>query len=157
MTDNQQKSVLDRAVEMSVNAYHGLVRNKDGTPYLLHPMEVAVIASTLTKDEEVLAAAMLHDAVEDAGISLREIREICGKRVAELVESETEEKYPDKPAAETWKIRKQESLDRLRDCNSIEIKILWLADKLSNVRSFYRIWKDRGDEFWSSFNQVIYT
>ncbi len=154
MTDNQQKSVLDRAVEMSVNAYHGLVRNKDGTPYLLHPMEVAVIASTLTKDEEVLAAAMLHDAVEDAGISLREIREICGKRVAELVESETEEKYPDKPAAETWKIRKQESLDRLRDCNSIEIKILWLADKLSNVRSFYRIWKDRGDEFWSSFNQA---
>ena len=154
MADNQQKSLLDRAVEMSVNAYSGLIRKKDDTPYLLHPMEVAVIASTLTKDQEVLAAAMLHDAVEDAGVTLKEIREACGKRVAELVESETEEKYPDKPAAETWKIRKQESLDRLRDCKSIEIKILWLADKLSNVRSFYRIWKDQGDAFWKSFNQA---
>ena len=154
MTDNQQTSVLDRAVEMSVKAYSGLVRKKDGKPYLLHPMEVTVIASGMTKDEEVLAAAMLHDAVEDAGITLREIRETCGKRVAELVESETEEKYPDKPAAQTWKIRKQESLDRLRDCKSIEIKILWLSDKLSNIRSFYKLWKEQGDEFWNSFNQA---
>lgn len=154
MDDNQKVSILDRSVEMSVKAYSGLIRKKDGKPYLLHPMEVAVIASGMTKDEEVLAAAMLHDTVEDAGVTLREIRQTFGNRVAELVDAETEEKYPEKSASESWKIRKQESLDRLRDCNDIGVKILWLSDKLSNIRSFYKIWKEQGDEFWNDFHQA---
>lgn len=49
-------------------------------PYILHPMEAAVIAGTLTQDPEVLAAAVLHDTVEDAGVTLEEICAACGER-----------------------------------------------------------------------------
>ena len=149
-----ETTVLERAITLAMKAYKGMERKKEGKPYILHPMEVAVIASDLVKnDEDLLAAALLHDAVEDTDVTLKEIKETCGKKVAALVEAETEEKRHGTPSEETWKVRKQESLDRLRDCDSAEIKALWLADKLSNVRSFYRMWKGIGNEFWKDFNQ----
>lgn len=92
--DEKTINVLDRAICMAVRAHAGMQRKKDGSPYILHPMEVAVIAGTLTQDPEVLAAAVLHDTVEDAGVTLEEIGAACGERVARLVASETEEKIP---------------------------------------------------------------
>ena len=51
------------------------------------------------------------------------------------------------------RLRKEESLDELASCNDRDVYILWLGDKLSNMRSFYRIWKNEGDSMWQSFNQ----
>ena len=60
-------------------------------------MEAAVIVSTMTDDQEVIAAAALHDVVEDAGITMETIEEQFGTRVRKLVESETEDKRADRP------------------------------------------------------------
>lgn len=153
MIQEKQKSVFERAIDLAVRAHCGMVRKKDGSPYILHPLEAAVIAGTMTRDEEVLAAAVLHDAVEDTEATLEDVRECCGDRVMELVAAETEDKRHDQPAAATWRLRKEESLRDLRDSGDKAVKILWLSDKLSNVRSFYRLWKVQGDAIWNGFNE----
>ena len=149
-----EKSMLDRALALALEAHAGMIRKKDRIPYILHPMEVAVIAATLTWAEDVLAAAVLHDTVEDAGITLEEISAVCSPSVAALVASETENKRVDLPPQETWKIRKTESLKVLKNAGDPRIKILWLSDKLANIRSFYRLWLREGDAMWQDFNET---
>lgn len=128
-------------------------RKQSDCPYILHPMEAAVIVGTVTSNQEVIAAAVLHDVVEDAGITPQEIEERFGKRVAQLVASETEDKMRPLPAESTWKARKSESLRILRETQDRDIKILYLGDKLANLRSIYHVWLHKGDAVWQDFNQ----
>ena len=144
--------VLERAICFAVKAHAGMVR-KSGMPYILHPMEAAAIVGTMTHDPEVIAAALLHDAVEDAGITPAEIEREFGARVAALVGSETENKRSDRPAGETWRVRKEESLAKLHAAQDIAVRMVWLGDKLSNMRSFYAIYLREGDALWQRFNQ----
>ncbi len=142
-----------RAIIFAAEAHDGMRRKQSSTPYILHPMEAAVIVGTVTDDQNVIAAAALHDVVEDAGISMHEVEERFGKRVAELVASETEDKMRPLPAESTWKARKSESLRILAEAKDLDIKILYLGDKLANLRSIYRVWKEKGDGVWLAFNQ----
>ena len=145
--------LVSEAVAFAVKAHDGMRRKKSESPYILHPMEAAVIVGTMTDDQNVIAAAALHDVVEDAGITIDEIEEKFGKRVRELVESETEDKRADLPPADTWRIRKEESLAFLKSTNDDEVLMVWLGDKLANMRSIYRDWKVEGDAMWQRFNQ----
>ena len=116
-------------------------------------MEAAVIVGTMTNDQNMIAAAALHDVVEDADITIEEIEERFGRRVRELVESETEDKRADLPPESTWRIRKEESLEVLENTNDIGVLIVWLGDKLANMRSIYRDFKVEGVQMWQRFNQ----
>ncbi len=142
-----------RAIIFAAEAHDGMRRKQSSAPYILHPMEAAVIVGTMTDDQNVIAAAALHDVVEDAGVSMREVEERFGKRVAELVASETEDKMRPLPAESTWKARKSESLRILAETKDLDVKILYLGDKLANMRSIYRVWKEKGDSVWLAFNQ----
>ena len=144
---------VTKAIEFASKAHDGMVRKKDKTPYILHPLEAAVIVGTMTNNQDVISAALLHDVVEDTDITINEIEEQFGNRVRELVESETEDKRADLPPENTWKIRKEESLEELASCGDTDVLMLWLGDKLSNMRSFYRIYKKEGKDMWQSFNQ----
>ncbi len=144
---------VTEAIEFAAKAHDGMKRKKDKTPYILHPLEAAVIVGTMTDDCDVISAAILHDVVEDTDITIEEIEELFGSRVRALVESETEDKRAELPPESTWRIRKEESLEELAACGDRDVLILWLGDKLSNMRSFYRIWKTEGDSMWQSFNQ----
>ena len=145
--------IVSEAILFAVKAHDGMRRKKSESPYILHPMEAAVIVGTLTDDQELIAAAALHDVVEDADISIEEIEEKFGKRVKELVAAETEDKRADLPPAETWRIRKEESLEELKNTDDIGVLMVWIGDKLANMRSIYREWKIEGDAMWQRFNQ----
>ena len=145
--------LVSEAIIFAVNAHDGMRRKKSETPYILHPMEAAVIVSTMTNDQDLIAAAALHDVVEDADITIEEIEEKFGKRVRELVGSETEDKRADLPPAETWRIRKEESLEVLKNTDDIGVLMVWLGDKLANMRSIYRDFKVEGVKMWQRFNQ----
>ena len=145
--------LVSEAIVFAVAAHDGMRRKKSDTPYILHPMEAAVIVSTMTDDQNLIAAAALHDVVEDAGITIEDIEEKFGKRVRELVSSETEDKRADLPPSDTWRIRKEESLAVLKNTNDIGVLILWLGDKLANMRSIYRDFKVEGVAMWQRFNQ----
>lgn len=144
---------VTRAIEFAAEAHDGMERKKDKTPYILHPLEAAVIVGSMTEDPDVISAAVLHDVVEDTPITIEEIEKNFGSRVRELVDSETEDKRADLPPEDTWRLRKEESLIELENCNDTDVLKLWIGDKLSNMRSFYRIWKTEGDSMWQSFNQ----
>lgn len=144
---------LDDAVKFAVDCHAGQIRKLAHTPYILHPMEVASIIATMTADEDVIIAGLLHDTTEDCGLDLQIIEEKFGVRVAALVKSEVEDKRVGQPASETWQQRKEESLQLLAQTKDRNVKILWLADKLSNIRSFYREYKKDGDKIWEWLNQ----
>ena len=145
--------LVSEAIAFAVKAHDGMRRKKSESPYILHPMEAAVIVGTMTDDQTLIAAAALHDVVEDAGITLEEIEACFGKRVRELVECETEDKHEELPPEETWRIRKEESLQVLRDAQDLDVMMVWIGDKLANMRAFYRDWKEQGDDMWNKFHQ----
>ena len=145
--------LISEAVAFAVKAHDGMRRKKSEAPYILHPMEAAVIVGTMTDDQNMIAAAALHDVVEDAGISIDEIEEKFGKRVRELVGSETEDKRADLPPSDTWRIRKEESLALLESTDDIGVLMVWMGDKLANMRAIYRDFKVEGNAMWQRFNQ----
>lgn len=143
--------LLTKAIAYASKKHEGQKRKGTDIPYIVHPLEALSITSTITNDENVLAAAVLHDVVEDCGVSLSEIKFRFGKEVARLVAADTENKRKNESAESTWKIRKQETLDHIEkmDKNS---KIVVLADKLSNMRAIYRDYDNLGDALWQKFN-----
>lgn len=146
-------TLFEKAIQFAVEAHSGQVRKHGNSPYILHPLEAATIVATMSTDEELLAAMVLHDTVEDTDATPEQIEKLFGKRVAALVSSETENKRQDLPPEQTWYIRKQETLKNLQQTDDTDVKMLWLGDKLSNLRSFYRSWRVCGHELWKSFNQ----
>lgn len=144
--------LFDEAISFAVQAHEGMTRKKSETPYILHPLEAAAIVGTMTSKEEVLAAAVLHDVVEDTPYTKEDIEIKFGKRVAELVASESENKREELPANATWKIRKAETLDHINRSEDTESKMIMLGDKLSNIRNIYRDQLIVGDEIWNKFN-----
>ena len=145
-------ALLNQAIIFATKTHKGQFRKGTQIPYILHPMEAAAIVGTMTTDDEIIAGAVLHDVVEDTDTTVDEIKELFGERVAAIVASESEDKREDKPAESTWKIRKQETLDHLKTA-PIDVKMITLGDKLSNIRAIYRDYNTIGDELWQRFNQ----
>lgn len=146
-------NTLSEAICFATAAFDGMVRKVEHRPAILHSLEAAVIASTVTDETEAVIAAVLHDTVEDAGVSLSEIEVRFGARVAELVAAESENKREDQNPEDTWMIRKQEALDALKSSRDRGLKAMYLGDKLSNMRSLYRGFCTTGDELWTHFHQ----
>ena len=145
--------ILDKAIIFATNAHSGSCRKGTNLPYIIHPMEVAAIVSTMTDDKAIISAAMLHDTVEDTDATIEDIRREFGDKVADLVSSESENKRDNLPSSDTWKIRKQETVDRLKNESSKEVKMIALGDKLSNIRAIWRDYATIGDKLWERFNQ----
>ena len=145
--------LVSEAIAFAVNAHDGMRRKKSEAPYILHPMEAAVIVGTMTEDQNLIAAAVLHDVVEDAGVTIEQIEARFGKRVRELVQSETEDKRAQLPPSATWRIRKEESLQVLKNTEDLGVLMVWLGDKLANMRAIYRDFKVEGEAMWQRFNQ----
>lgn len=143
--------LFEKACKYTVEKHKGQ-RRKDGSIYVLHPFEVATLVNTITQDEEVLAAALLHDIPEDCNVEINEITSLFGERVGQIVSLETEPKYPNLSKKDSWKLRKEEALRRLHNTNDIGFKIIYLCDKLSNIRSLYREYKTIGLEAFNKFN-----
>lgn len=145
--------VLTKAMLYAISAHEGMYRKNNKTPYILHPMEAAAIVGSMTSDQEVMAAAVLHDVVEDTPVTLERLKSDFGDRIAYLVQSETENKREELPPNETWKIRKQEAIEDLQNTDDVYVKILYLGDKLSNMRSIYQEYSLKGEAIWQNFNQ----
>ena len=147
--------LLDRAIIFAVKAHAGTERRGKGFPYIIHPMEAMEIVATMTTDQEVLAAAALHDTVEDTDVTVEQIREAFGERVADLVHAESDqlngELFNGANEEETWHARKQAAIDRLASA-SHDAKIVALGDKLSNMRAIWRDYQVIGDAIWNIFH-----
>lgn len=137
--------MIDKAIEFATKAHEGQLRKGTSRPYIVHPIEVGDIVSTMTRDEEVISAAILHDTIEDCeGISQRILAQTFSERVASMVAQESEDK------SRTWMERKRATIEQLRTA-SREVQMIGLADKLSNMRDIDRDYPIVGEELWNRF------
>ena len=144
---------LEEAIIYATIMHQGKVRKLTGSPFILHPIEVAQILSHMTDDDEIITAGILHDIVEDSDGTLEEIEKRFGKRVAELVAYESENEYLGEERGATWKRRKEESLLVLKNSRDIGVSMLWLADKLANIRSLHSFYAQIGENLWQHLHQ----
>lgn len=138
--------MIRKAAEFAARAHEGALRKGSNIPYISHPMEVAMIVALMTDDQDLIAAAYLHDVIEDAGVTYEELEQEFGTHVAELVRRESEDK------SKSWMERKQATIDQLATA-SREDRILVFGDKLSNLRSTAKDYMIVGDEIWQRFRQ----
>ena len=114
-------------------------------------MEAVEIVATITPDQELLAAAALHDVVEDTDVTADDIRREFGERIANLVVAESDVFVEGVSEEDSWHARKQAAIDRLAKAPH-DAKIVAMGDKLSNMRAIARDYAMKGDELWKIFH-----
>ena len=144
-------SLLDRAIIFAVRAHAGTERRGKGFPYIVHPMEAVEIVATMTPDQELLAAAALHDTVEDTDVTVDQLRAEFGDRIADLVAAESDAFVEGVSDEDSWHARKQAAIDRLAKAPH-DAKMVALGDKLSNMRAIARDYAVQGDALWNLFH-----
>lgn len=139
--------MIKKAFEFALKA-HGGQKRKDGKPYILHPVEVAVELAKNGASDELICAGFLHDTIEDTPTAEEELACLFPPRVVTLVVLDSENK------SLSWEERKNHTIEMLRapGCPR-ELKMLVCADKLSNIRSMRDASEIMGDELWCLFKR----
>lgn len=136
------------AIQLAIKAHDKQFRKLDGDIYAAHPLEVGIILASNNYDEDIVIAGILHDTVEDTYVTLEDISYQFGDHVKNLV-SGCSEKNKSLP----WKERKIDALKTINSTDEIGIKLIFCADKLSNIKSIIRYKENSSDEdLWSKFN-----
>ncbi len=141
-------ALLDAALAFAAVAHQWQRRKGTAIPYIVHPVGVMlVLLQAGETDAEILAAALLHDTVEDAGVKLAELNKRFGARVAEIVAGCSE---PDRRVS--WEARKQHTVAYLRTAPRA-IQLVSAADKLHNLRSLVADYAQVGETVWRRFKR----
>lgn len=134
------------ALEKARVAHEGQVRNgSGGMPYVEHPVAVAARLEEHGYDEEAVAAALLHDVIEDSDTSLDEVREQFGDVVAGYVGALTDDESID-----SYRERKAEHRERVAAAAG-EAMAIYAADKLTNSSTLRRSYEEEGDAVRDEF------
>src|SRR6476660_2823081 len=138
--DGDVPAIIERAVDRAIEWHAGQER-KSGEPYVVHPIEVAILLSRMSVDTEAIIAALLHDVVEDSAVSLDTVRAEFGDRVALLVDGVTKlGQIPwtgDGDQATRERAVQAENLRKmfLAMIDDIGVVLIKLADRLHNMRT----------------------
>lgn len=144
--------IVARAFLVAYGAHSGVMR-KSGEPYIVHPIEVANILAQMRLDGETMAAGLLHDVVEDTDVTLAQLQELFGERVAQLVDGTTKlgkiQWLPDSEDVTTRQDREREQqAESLRKMflamvDDIGVVLIKLADRLHNMRTLGSMRRDK--------------
>jgi|SRR5690625_3816061 len=141
-------NMIDLAIVTAATYHEGQYR-KGGTntPYISHPFSVGMLLLKEKCTDEVVAAGILHDTLEDTELTYGKLLDLFGERVATLVvaASEMDKSLP-------WIERKQQTIDALPDLDNDAIHII-VADKLHNLRSMRHDLEIHGEQIWRRFKK----
>jgi (p)ppGpp synthase/HD superfamily hydrolase len=146
MRGRSNMDIVEKALQIASKNHKGQYRKNTDIPYITHPVAVGMMLLKSGYSEEIVAAGILHDTVEDTPLTLDEIKWEFGPKIAELVEGSSE---PDKSLS--WKDRKEHTIEFLKTASE-DVRAVVCADKLHNIRSIMRDYEQVGDEVWSRFN-----
>jgi len=138
--------MIKRAIELAAKAHHNQFRKGTDTPYFAHPCSVGILLAQHGCSEEVVAAGILHDTIEDTPLTIEDIRTQFGNEVATIVEGCSES---DKSLS--WMDRKQHTIDFLVNA-PMEVKFVTCADKMDNITSIALDYDELGEDLWQRFN-----
>jgi (p)ppGpp synthase/HD superfamily hydrolase len=150
LADSVGGSALVRdAYDLLAGEHEGQTQKLNGRPYVEHPVTVAETVSSAGFDDEVVAAALLHDIVEDTELEVAELRERFGPRVAGLVEAMT-----DDAEVEPYLRRKAVHRERIAEAGT-DAAAIYAADKLSNMRGLRSAFAELGGRASEALNQPL--
>jgi (p)ppGpp synthase/HD superfamily hydrolase len=138
---------VDDAFLFAADKHRAQLRKGAGVPYLTHLMAVAACVGEHGGSEDQVIAALLHDVIEDQGVTRDEIATRFGDDVATIVAACTDAWERPKPP---WRARKEAHLAHLRDA-SVTVKLVVVSDKLHNARSILRDLRTIGPRVWTRF------
>jgi (p)ppGpp synthase/HD superfamily hydrolase len=144
-----RSDIVSDAYGLAADAHDGQLRKDDGSPYITHPVTVAGLLHDAAFGDEVIAAALLHDVVEDTELDSEQLAERFGARVAELVSA-----LSDDEAIADYEQRKREHAGRVAAAGGDAVAI-YIADKLSNLRDMRRIYAEEGEAIASRFRAPL--
>src|SRR3569833_391689 len=133
--------LVERAYELSLQHHQGQKR-ASGEPYLIHPLEVAIILADMKLDTVAIAAGLLHDAVEDTNVTNEELKDKFGEQVAHIVEGVTKISkidFASREEAQAENVRKM----MLAMVDDIRVVLIKLADRLHNMRTLEHLSPER--------------
>ena len=141
----QEHARLNQAILFATERHAGQLRKGTTLPYILHPLETLQILSEMQADINVQIAGVLHDVLEDTDTTTEELSALFGDDVAALVSHHSEDKR------KSWAERKTAAIAAAKAADE-RVKMLILADKLSNLRAIARDYAALGDDLWKRFN-----
>lgn len=151
MSDRFFRPLVERALRVAAKAHRHHHRKASDLPYITHPLHAALILLRAgIDDDEILAATLLHDVVEDTEHSLERLAADFPSRVVRLVAALTERKHDHDGRKRSWQERKDEHLRKIA-AEPWEARAIALADKLHNLGSML-VDLENGADLWSRFN-----
>lgn len=142
--------LIGSALEYAAEFHQGTTRKGGKTPYIVHPFEVAMILKENALTDNVIAAGLLHDLLEDTEITEADLEAEFGPDIAQLVVKASERL--EGRENRSWKQRKTETVNFLKIEAKFANKALACADKLSNARSILRDLEKEPQNFWERFS-----
>jgi (p)ppGpp synthase/HD superfamily hydrolase len=143
--------VVRDAYELLSSKHGGQRQKVNGRPYVEHPIAVATDVNAAGFDQEMVAAALLHDIVEDSDVSVEDVRERFGDRVADLVDAMTD-------TSEVKPYERRKALHRERVVAAgPDAAAIFAADKLNNVRALRSVYAVDGEAVAERFMQPLDT
>lgn len=141
--------LINKAIIVAAKAHEGHYRKASNIPYIVHPFEVAMTLQKNGASKEVITAGMLHDTLEDTSLTENDIKDIFGEKILKLVLGASEEL--ENRENRSWEERKKHTVEYSKNA-PFEIKLIICSDKLSNIRSMIRDYKEMGEKLWEKFN-----
>ncbi len=141
----------ERALQFAARAHRQQVRKGTDIPYITHAVHVSVVLLRYGFDEDVVIAGLLHDVVEDCGVTPQELEALFGANVARLVEAVSERKRSG-GVERSWEERKTEAIAHLRHGDSA-VAALKAADALHNIYSIVTDLALVGSAVWQRFKR----
>ncbi len=146
----ERSPLVKGALEKARSAHAGQTRNgSGGMPYVEHPITVAALLEENNYGDEVLAAALLHDVVEDSETTLDELRQLFGEPVAGMVGA-----LSDDESIDSYRERKAEHRERVAAAAGDALAI-YGADKLTNVKAIRAAYESEGDAVREEFKVPV--
>ncbi|MCM3112475.1 HD domain-containing protein [Lederbergia lenta] len=140
-------NLVEKATQFAAIKHEGQYRKATKTPYITHPFAVGMILQQEGYGEEIIAAGLLHDTMEDTDTTKEELLQEFGEGVLRLVMAATEQ-----DRSLSWEERKQATIDGLASKTPEQIAVI-VADKIHNLRSIRADLDKYGEEVWSRFNR----
>jgi (p)ppGpp synthase/HD superfamily hydrolase len=139
-------TIIEKAVRISVSAHKDQARKGDNLPYIIHPIMVAIKLSKYNFPDTVIAAAFVHDVLEDTDFPEDKLKNELGEEVLEIVKAVTNDD------SLSWEEKKKKYVETVR-AGSDGAKAVAVADKIHNLESLLLAYSEQGPELWKKFNR----
>lgn len=146
MDRNKKENIIEKATQIAVEAHKNQTRKADGSPYIVHPIMVALKLQKHNFEDEIIAAALTHDVLEDTDYPEDKLKEELGGGVYNIVKAvSNDDSLP-------WEEKKKLYIETVRNGNE-GAKAVCVADKIHNLECLFAAYKEQGKEIWKKFNR----